>query len=594
MQLLQGLQLGHLHPPAAEHVVQRQAGVFIGLHQRHAEALQGHRGGLRLAAAVALRAHREPEGGAAPGGAVDADLTAHAFHQPLADRQAQAGAALAAAGALVHLGEGVEQVLLQVRRQAVAGVGDGDLDHRLGAALFLEHGAHHDRPALGELDRVADQIGEYLANTQRIAEQAGGHVGVDDRRLLQALLLGHRRQHGLHVLDDVVQVQRNMLQRQLARLDLGEVENVVDDRQQRFGALADGAQIILLAGRQGGALQQAGEADDAVQRRADLVAHIGQELRLDLAGLERLLARHVQLDVLNLDGFQGLAQVLGGLVHVLLQLGLGLVQGRHHIAERVLQLLELALGARRRRRAQVAVAHPPHRVQQRIHRLRQPLGEAHRRHHRQQHQHHHHGDHRQHRLKDLDVLPLPGKLHRQQPVALAGQGAHQLPAGIGDQPAAAALQTLRFLHRAQPGPGVGLPAGLVVQQRGGAHVRLLQQGAQQRLVGRLLGLAQRRQTGGVALDDQLLAVGGVGAHFHHPVDQRVAADHQRRQEGGQGGHHQNARAQARMGHGSPENLCSDYGGGFSAAIMPQLASGASRPVTAPELSYNAPHDLQDH
>ena len=47
---------------------------------------------------------------------------------------------------------------------------------------------------------------------------------------------------------------------------------------------ADGFGVIALVGCQPGVEQQAGHADDAVHRRADLVAHGGQEFRLGMVG----------------------------------------------------------------------------------------------------------------------------------------------------------------------------------------------------------------------------------------------------------------------------------------------------------------------
>ncbi len=117
----------------------------------------------------------------------------------------------------------------------------------------------------------------------------------------------------------VAQVERNAVEHQLASLDLGEVEDLVDDPQQVVGGFLDGVQVVQLTWRQLAFLQQMGKAEDAVERGADLVAHVGQELRLDAAGLEGLLARHVQLDVLDFDGFQVLAYVFGGLIDAVLQ-----------------------------------------------------------------------------------------------------------------------------------------------------------------------------------------------------------------------------------------------------------------------------------
>ncbi len=47
---------------------------------------------------------------------------------------------------------------------------------------------------------------------------------------------------------------------------------------------------LALLRTQAGVEKQAGHADDAVHRRADLVAHVGQELALQTRGLERGVA----------------------------------------------------------------------------------------------------------------------------------------------------------------------------------------------------------------------------------------------------------------------------------------------------------------
>ena len=74
------------------------------------------------------------------------------------------------------------------------------------------------------------------------------------------------------------------LEVELARLDLGEVENVVDDRQQRFGRVAGRLEVLPLLARQLGVEHQIGHAEDGVHRRADFVAHVGEEGALGVAG----------------------------------------------------------------------------------------------------------------------------------------------------------------------------------------------------------------------------------------------------------------------------------------------------------------------
>ena len=69
-----------------------------------------------------------------------------------------------------------------------------------------------------------------------------------------------------------------------ARLDLGEIQDVIDQREQRFAAGADRAEPVALLGVHRGVEEQAGEAEHAVHRGADLVAHDREELALGAVG----------------------------------------------------------------------------------------------------------------------------------------------------------------------------------------------------------------------------------------------------------------------------------------------------------------------
>ena len=65
-------------------------------------------------------------------------------------------------------------------------------------------------------------------------------------------------------------------------LDLGEVQDVVDDDQEVLGRNLDARGQLVLVVVEGGLEQQLGEPYDPVHGSADLVAHGGQELRLGL------------------------------------------------------------------------------------------------------------------------------------------------------------------------------------------------------------------------------------------------------------------------------------------------------------------------
>ena len=85
-----------------------------------------------------------------------------------------------------------------------------------------------------------------------------------------------------------------------AGFDLGEIENLLDQRQQRFARSLRRLGVSELLGRERRVEQQVGHAEHAVERRADLVADHGEEARLGAVGGFRLVAR-VRQRALGLD-----------------------------------------------------------------------------------------------------------------------------------------------------------------------------------------------------------------------------------------------------------------------------------------------------
>ena len=140
----------------------------------------------------------------------------------------------------------------------------------------------------------------------------------------------------------------------LARLDLGQVEDVVDQPQQvRAGRVNDGRVLHLLDGEVAVRVlrEQPGEHQQAVQRGAQLVRHVGEELRLVprrlvklLGALLDLLPGLLDLRVLGLD-----VPVLRGEQRRLVgQLGVGPLQlllPRLQLGGQPLRLLEQRVGA---------------------------------------------------------------------------------------------------------------------------------------------------------------------------------------------------------------------------------------------------------
>ncbi len=141
-----------------------------------------------------------------------------------------------------------------------------------------ERDANADCPLLGEFDRVADKVEQDLADSRRIAPEAARGSRIDQRPELQSLLRRLRREQRRRTLHDLDQIEVDRFELDLAGFELRDIEDVVDDGQQRFRTVAHHLGIFALFRGQAGVQQQSVHAENPVHRRADLVAHIGQEL----------------------------------------------------------------------------------------------------------------------------------------------------------------------------------------------------------------------------------------------------------------------------------------------------------------------------
>ncbi len=143
----------------------------------------------------------------------------------------------------------------------------------------------------GEFERVADQVEQDLPHPVRVQRHEFGKLAPGDEIQRQALSLRLRREHQKGVVREVDRSHRSRRELELAGLQLGEIQDVVDDRQQRLAGRQDAVQVASTNLVQTRAFrQQVGEAQDRGQRRADFVAHIGQELALRGRGGLGLLA----------------------------------------------------------------------------------------------------------------------------------------------------------------------------------------------------------------------------------------------------------------------------------------------------------------
>ncbi len=83
-----------------------------------------------------------------------------------------------------------------------------------------------------------------------------------------------------HLLDDRSQVEIDVLEQEMPGLDLREVEDVVDDREQGLTRAPHSLREFALPAVQGRIQQQTSQADDSIHRRSNLVTHRREEFRL--------------------------------------------------------------------------------------------------------------------------------------------------------------------------------------------------------------------------------------------------------------------------------------------------------------------------
>src|SRR5690348_15120652 len=162
-----------------------------------------------------------------------------------------------------------------------------------------------------ELERVRQQVLQHLLQALQVGEHRRRQPRISADEEIDALRLGDVAERALDVARELVEANVRRVHDDGARLDLRQVEDVVDERQQIVAGRVDRFRELDLL-RPQVALRVLAELvrenEQAVERRAQLVRHVREEFGLvfrrerELLGLllERL-ARLLDLDVLALD-----------------------------------------------------------------------------------------------------------------------------------------------------------------------------------------------------------------------------------------------------------------------------------------------------
>ncbi|MNM69013.1 hypothetical protein D3C81_805940 [compost metagenome] len=268
---------------------------------------------------------------------VQAQRALHQFGQRAADHQPQAGAL--ACPRAVGMSEGVEQPGLVFGADTNAAVAHAQLDLQVAVAVGQRQGqAGMHFTALGELDGVADQVGEHLLESQGVCQDPGrrGWQRAVQVQAFDSRIAFEYPQRVAHQFD---QVGRYRLQGHVPGLDARDVEDVADQLQQADGRIVGSLQCLGIAAAGAAVLQgQFQQADHRIHRGTDFMAHGCQESALGLAGLFGIVLGLAQLfEQAAAQGQLGLQGVLGfgALVDQFAQVAVpenhpGQQQGRQH------------------------------------------------------------------------------------------------------------------------------------------------------------------------------------------------------------------------------------------------------------------------
>ena len=152
-----------------------------------------------------------------------------------------------------------------------------------------------DLAALGELHRVVGEVREDLLEAERVAHEAVRNAVLYAEDKLEPLLVGRVADDHGDLVEHAVEQEGEGLYGEHPCLDLGEVEDLVDDAQQRCAGRVNLADIVALLIIEVGAEREVREPDDGVHRRSDLVAHVGEKHRFRFGRRQRLSRRFAQL-----------------------------------------------------------------------------------------------------------------------------------------------------------------------------------------------------------------------------------------------------------------------------------------------------------
>ena len=135
-----------------------------------------------------------------------------------------------------------------------------------------------------ELDSIANQVHNDLAQSVGIPTCHFRHLGGHLAQKLDSFFVAPESKRLQRGFEMVAHIEIHHFQINFSGLDFGEIQNVVDDRQQGISRQLHRIQIFALFRGELSPKRKVRHSHDAVQRRTNFVAHVRQELAFCVVG----------------------------------------------------------------------------------------------------------------------------------------------------------------------------------------------------------------------------------------------------------------------------------------------------------------------
>ncbi len=191
--LASAVRQGGFEPPHLEQLFEQREVRLVVVDDQRPRRME-RLGFTRSSASHGCDGKNEPEAAPAARLTAHSELTPHHGDELLGDCEAEAGPPVLARERAVGLGERGEKLGLLRLGNADSGVLDFEAELHLSLGDRLGLDSNDDVAVLGELDGVAHDVGEDLAQAVPIADREVGHAATDLHRQLEPLGLSLRRE----------------------------------------------------------------------------------------------------------------------------------------------------------------------------------------------------------------------------------------------------------------------------------------------------------------------------------------------------------------------------------------------------------------